>query len=93
LTVEIFSCLFCNLRGSKPTCCRTLIQNREKQRNSLTVLSPHSFSVFQLDPDEVTVVIEDDGTAVTDDKFFKKLPAQTVFVFLKKGEKWRGGIQ
>jgi len=39
----------------------------------------------------VTVVIEDDGTVVDDEKFFKKLPAQTVFVFLKTGEQWRGG--
>jgi hypothetical protein len=31
----------------------------------------------------VTVVIEDDGTVVDDEKFFKKLPAQTVFVFLR----------
>lgn len=46
----------------------------------------------QLNPDEVTIVIEDDGTVVTDDSFFKKLPAQTVFVFLRKGEVWRGGI-
>ncbi|XP_048780692.2 DNA fragmentation factor subunit beta-like [Ostrea edulis] len=45
---------------------------------------------LKLHSDEVTVVIEDDGTVVADDKFFKKLPAQTVFVFLKKGEKWRG---
>lgn len=45
---------------------------------------------LKLNPEDVTVVIEDDGTAVTDDKFFKKLPAQTVFVFLKKGETWRG---
>ncbi|KAK3104873.1 hypothetical protein FSP39_012136 [Pinctada imbricata] len=45
---------------------------------------------LKLDPDEVTVVIEDDGTEVTDDAFFKKLPAQTVFVFLREGEKWRG---
>ena len=37
-------------------------------------------------------MIEDDGTVVTDDSFFKKLPAQTVFVFLRKGEVWRGGI-
>lgn len=39
----------------------------------------------------MTVVIEDDGTVVDDEKFFKKLPAQTVFVFLKTGEQWRGG--
>lgn len=39
---------------------------------------------------EVTVVIEDDGTTVSDDSFFKKLPAQTVFVFLQKGQRWRG---
>ncbi|XP_062594306.1 DNA fragmentation factor subunit beta-like [Saccostrea cucullata] len=45
---------------------------------------------LKLDPDKVTIVIEDDGTEVTDDKFFRKLPAQTVFVFLKKGETWRG---
>ena len=46
---------------------------------------------FQLDPESVTIVIEDDGTEVENDAFFKKLPAQTVFVFLRKGEKWRGG--
>ncbi|CAG2189098.1 DNA fragmentation factor subunit beta-like [Mytilus galloprovincialis] len=45
---------------------------------------------LQINESEVTVVIEDDGTVVDDDKFFRKLPAQTVFVFLKKGENWRG---
>lgn len=54
-------------------------------------LSKPRIYILQLNPEEVTVLIEDDGTAVTDDKFFKKLPAQTVFVFLKKGETWRGG--
>lgn len=45
---------------------------------------------LQIEESKVTVVIEDDGTVVDDDKFFKKLPAQTVFVFLKTGEQWRG---
>jgi hypothetical protein len=44
-----------------------------------------------MEESKVTVVIEDDGTVVDDEKFFKKLPAQTVFVFLKTGEQWRGG--
>jgi hypothetical protein len=35
--IENFFCLFCNVLVSKPT--RTLTQNREKQRNSLTVNS------------------------------------------------------
>lgn len=39
----------------------------------------------------MTVVLEDDGTLIDSDAFFKKLPAQTVLVFLKKGEKWGGG--
>ena len=39
----------------------------------------------------MTVVLEDDGTVIDSDAFFKKLPAQTVLVFLKKGEKWGGG--
>ncbi|KAL5013179.1 hypothetical protein ScPMuIL_007449 [Solemya velum] len=45
---------------------------------------------LELDPEEVTVVIEDDGTLVNDDAFFKKLPTQTVFVFLRQGQSWRG---
>ena len=48
-------------------------------------------NVFQLDPSSVTVVLEDDGTVIDSDTFFKKLPAQTVLVFLKKGERWGGG--
>lgn len=44
-----------------------------------------------MDEKEVTVVLEDDGTLIESDTFFKKLPAQTVLVFLKKGEKWGGG--
>jgi hypothetical protein len=32
--IEIFFCLFCNFRGSKPT--GTWMQNREKERNGLT---------------------------------------------------------
>jgi hypothetical protein len=35
--IEIFLCLFCNFRGSKPT--RTRTQNREKQRNGQTTKS------------------------------------------------------
>ena len=44
-----------------------------------------------MDPDSVTVVLEDDGTVIDSDAFFKKLPAQTVLVFLRDGEKWGGG--
>ncbi|XP_041378450.1 DNA fragmentation factor subunit beta-like [Gigantopelta aegis] len=40
--------------------------------------------------DDVHVVIEDDGTLVDSETFFKKLPAQTVFVFLRDGQIWRG---
>ena len=50
------------------------------------------FFSSQLNPDEVTVVIEDDGTVVTDDSFFKKLPAETVLVFLRKVEVCRAAI-
>ena len=37
------------------------------------------------------VVIEDDGTLVDSESFFKKLPSQTVFIFLRAGEKWKAG--
>ncbi|KAK7094135.1 DNA fragmentation factor subunit beta-like [Littorina saxatilis] len=40
--------------------------------------------------EEVTVVIEDDGTVVDSESFFKKLPSQTVFIFLIEGEIWKG---
>ncbi|XP_076472664.1 DNA fragmentation factor subunit beta-like [Babylonia areolata] len=40
--------------------------------------------------EEVSVVIEDDGTLVDSEAFFKKLPSQTVFIFLQGGEKWKG---
>jgi hypothetical protein len=36
--VDIFFCLFCNFRGSKPTCTRTRTQTREKQRNGLSII-------------------------------------------------------
>ncbi|PVD36666.1 hypothetical protein C0Q70_03652 [Pomacea canaliculata] len=42
------------------------------------------------DNETVTVVIEDDGTEVDNEGFFKNLPQQTVFVFLRKGERWKG---
>ncbi|XP_045163884.2 DNA fragmentation factor subunit beta-like [Mercenaria mercenaria] len=45
---------------------------------------------LQIDEDDVTVVLEDDGTLIDTDTFFKKLPAQTVLVFLRRGEKWGG---
>ncbi|KAL3861940.1 hypothetical protein ACJMK2_007950 [Sinanodonta woodiana] len=45
---------------------------------------------LKMNPEEITIVIEDDGTVVESEAFFKKLPAQTVLVFLRKGEKWRG---
>lgn len=45
---------------------------------------------LKMDPGSVTVVLEDDGTVIDSDAFFKKLPAQTVLVFLKKGERWGG---
>ena len=47
--------------------------------------------LFQLDPKSVTVVLEDDGTVVECDTFFKQIPTQTVLVFLRKGETWGGG--
>lgn len=40
--------------------------------------------------EKLTVVIEDDGTVVDSDGFFKKLPSQTVFVFLRQEEHWKG---
>ncbi|XP_064611343.1 DNA fragmentation factor subunit beta-like [Liolophura sinensis] len=45
---------------------------------------------LKISEEEVTVVVEDDGTVVDDDAFFKKLPAQTVFVFIRDGEQWHG---
>lgn len=42
------------------------------------------------DDEEVSVVLEDDGTEVDSESFFKKLPQQTVFIFLLDGEQWRG---
>ncbi|KAH3817843.1 DNA fragmentation factor subunit beta-like [Dreissena polymorpha] len=45
---------------------------------------------LQLDPETVTIVLEDDGTLVDSNTFFQKLPAQTVLVFLREGEKWGG---
>ncbi|KAL8617232.1 hypothetical protein ACOMHN_065632 [Nucella lapillus] len=40
--------------------------------------------------EEVSVVIEDDGTLVDSEAFFKKLPSQTVFIFLLSEERYRG---
>uniref|UniRef100_A0A0B7BH20 CIDE-N domain-containing protein n=1 Tax=Arion vulgaris TaxID=1028688 RepID=A0A0B7BH20_9EUPU len=40
--------------------------------------------------EDVTLVLEDDGTIVDSENFFETLPSQTVFVFLKEGEKWTG---
>ena len=45
----------------------------------------------QIDTRDVTVVLEDDGTQVSDNTFFQQLPAQIVLVFLKPGEHWGGG--
>lgn len=45
---------------------------------------------LQIDPDTVTVVLEDDGTLIDNDVYFKKIPAQTVLVFLREGEHWGG---
>ncbi|XP_052829677.1 DNA fragmentation factor subunit beta isoform X2 [Octopus bimaculoides] len=42
-----------------------------------------------MDANEVRVVLEDDGTLV-DSSYFKRLPPQTVFVLLRKDEKWSG---
>ena len=41
--------------------------------------------------EEVMIVIEDDGTLVDSEAFFRKLPSQTVFIFLRAGEEWKGG--
>ncbi|CAG5135966.1 unnamed protein product [Candidula unifasciata] len=40
--------------------------------------------------EDVTLVLEDDGTLVDGNDFLQTLPSQTVFVFLRKGEKWMG---
>eukprot|EP00745_Piridium_sociabile_P023471 TRINITY_DN36607_c0_g1_i7.p1 TRINITY_DN36607_c0_g1~~TRINITY_DN36607_c0_g1_i7.p1 ORF type:complete len:167 (-),score=25.84 TRINITY_DN36607_c0_g1_i7:3-503(-) len=45
---------------------------------------------LEIADEKVSVVIEDDGTLVDSEAFFKKLPSQTVFIFLQPGEKWRG---
>ncbi|XP_050411895.1 DNA fragmentation factor subunit beta isoform X2 [Patella vulgata] len=47
---------------------------------------------LKIPEDEVTIVLEDDGTLVDSDAFLKTLPTQTVFVFLRNGEQWKGGI-
>jgi hypothetical protein len=47
-SIEMFFCLFCNVRGSKPTCTRT--QNRDKERNSLIKLKALRFT-YILGPD------------------------------------------
>ena len=50
------------------------------------------YNTSQIPEDEaVTIVIEDDGTLVDSEAFFRKLPSQTVFIFLRAGEKWKGG--
>lgn len=57
---------------------------------SFTELLDKGCQKLKMDPDSVTVVLEDDGTVIDSDAFFKKLPAQTVLVFLRDGEKWGG---
>ncbi|KAK6175350.1 hypothetical protein SNE40_013835 [Patella caerulea] len=45
---------------------------------------------LKIPEDEVTIVLEDDGSVVDSDAFLKTLPTQTVFVFLRNGEQWKG---
>lgn len=72
-------------------CLETLFTVKIYMATALKILLCLPFS-FQIPKEEVTVVIEDDGTVVDDEAFFKKLPAQTVFIFLRPGETWRGGM-
>lgn len=36
------------------------------------------------------IVLEEDGTEITDQSFFETLPEQTAFVVLKQGQFWDG---
>ena len=40
--------------------------------------------------EKIRIVLEEDGTEITDETYFETLPAQTAFVVLKKGEFWDG---
>ncbi|CAI9734466.1 DNA fragmentation factor subunit beta [Octopus vulgaris] len=57
--------------------------------NSLDTLISEGSKKLNMNADEVSVVLEEDGTLV-DSSYFKALPPQTVFVLLKKDEKWPG---
>lgn len=69
---------------------REFSDNRYNRYNLCHVFCLFFFFV-QMDPKNVTVVLEDDGTLVDSNSFFQKLPTQTVLVFLQPGEHWGGG--
>lgn len=43
--------------------------------------------------DDITIVLEEDGTEVDEEDYFKMLPTNTVFLLLKSGEKWQPDLQ
>ncbi|GAB1604617.1 DNA fragmentation factor subunit beta-like [Argonauta hians] len=57
--------------------------------NSFSKLISLGCEKLKMNPDGVRVVLEEDGTLVDSD-YFKTLPQQTVFVFLREEEKWLG---
>lgn len=79
------------LRGKRPY----KIQDLQKKRVGVTAgnfqeLITKGCEHFKMNPDEVIVVLENDGTCIRTQSYFSKLPEQTAFIFLKPGETWNG---
>ncbi|XP_070560639.1 DNA fragmentation factor subunit alpha-like isoform X2 [Ptychodera flava] len=39
--------------------------------------------------EDVTIVLEEDGTEVDEEEYFKLLPSNTVFIVLQRGQRWK----
>ncbi|CAE1284349.1 DFFB [Acanthosepion pharaonis] len=71
------------------------IQNLKKKRVGVTArnleeLTKKGCEIFKINPNELSIVLENDGTSVNTQSYFSKLPEQTSFIFLKAGETWNG---
>ncbi|XP_023260378.1 cell death activator CIDE-A-like [Seriola lalandi dorsalis] len=80
------------LSPAQPRCFTVCSQSRRRRRSlaasSVDELLEQVAAVFVLSCHFLTLVLEEDGTVVDSEDFFRSLPSNTPLMVLEKGEMW-----
>ncbi|XP_071779607.2 lipid transferase CIDEA [Centroberyx gerrardi] len=78
-----------------PRCFKVCTHSRKRRRSlvasSMDQLLEQAARVFLLSCRVLTVVLEEDGTLVDSEPFFRSLPSNTALMVLEQGEVWTHG--